>query len=109
MTKNTPQFTQTYQSRLQSKEIDDLFDVILSLQNHSECYQFFEDLCTIPELKSIAQRWQVARALNEGITYQEISKDLNASTATISRINRCITYGAGGYRMMLDRLQPTED
>ena len=109
MTKDSAQFSKTYQSRLESEEIDSLFRAILELKDVNECYRFFEDLCTIPELKSIAQRWDVARQLDRGITYQEISQELNASTATISRVNRCISYGAGGYRMMLDRMKEIED
>ena len=109
MTKDTFRRDNVYQSRLQSDECDSLFQAILQLNDVNECYQFFEDLCTIPELKSIAQRWEVAKQLDRGITYQEISQQLNASTATISRVNRCITYGAGGYRMMLDRTNSTED
>ena len=108
MTKDSAQFSKTYQSRLESEEIDSLFRAILELKDVNECYRFFEDLCTIPELKSIAQRWDVARQLDRGITYQEISQELNASTATISRVNRCISYGAGGYRMMLDRIKEIE-
>jgi len=108
MTKDSAQFSKTYQSRLESEEIDSLFRAILELKDVNECYRFFEDLCTIPELKSIAQRWDVARQLDRGITYQEISQELNASTATISRVNRCISYGAGGYRMMLDRMKEIE-
>lgn len=94
-----------YQSRLRSDEVDALFDALLLLKNRSECYRFFEDVCTIPELKSIAQRWEVARMLDCGFTYQEIAQKLSVSTATISRVNRCLTYGAGGYRLALDRVK----
>ncbi len=97
-----------YVSKLQSKELDDLFNAVLSLQDVSECYRFFEDICTIGELLSIGQRWQVARRLDEGMTYQDISKQYNASTATISRVNRCLEYGANGYRLLLDRMKKTE-
>jgi len=92
-----------YESRLQSPELDDVFHAILSLRDLSECYRFFEDMCTINELQAMAQRWQVARQLDAGVTYQEISHRFNASTATISRVNRCLEYGAGGYRLLLDR------
>jgi len=105
MTKDPIRTNGAYQSRLQSEECDSLFRAILQLNDINECYRFFEDLCTIPELKSIAQRWEVAKQLDQGITYQELSQQLNASTATISRVNRCISYGAGGYRMMLDRMK----
>lgn len=94
-----------YESRIRSDEIDALFDALLLLHDRSECYQFFEDICTIAELKSIAQRWGVARLLDEGVTYQEIAKSHSASSATISRVNRCLSYGAGGYRLMLDRIR----
>lgn len=92
-----------YRSRLQSREMDAVFSAILELRDVSECYRFFEDLCTVPELLSLAQRWEVVEQLDRGVTYQEISRALNASTATISRVNRCLTYGAGGYRLVLDR------
>lgn len=69
----------------------------------------FEDVCTISELKSIAQRFDVAKKLDEGVTYQEISQQLGASTATISRVNRALAYGAGGYRLLLDRIRTGKD
>ena len=97
-----------YESRLKSSELDDVFHAILSLKDLSECYRFFEDMCTINELQAMAQRWQVARQLDAGVTYQEISHQFNASTATISRVNRCLEYGAGGYRLLLDRSKQKE-
>ncbi|MCE5189081.1 MAG: YerC/YecD family TrpR-related protein [Eubacteriales bacterium] len=97
-----------YESRMKSPELDDVFHAILSLRDLSECYRFFEDMCTINELQAIAQRWQVARQLDAGVTYQEISHRYNASTATISRVNRCLEYGAGGYRLLLDRAKQKE-
>ncbi len=97
-----------YVSRLKSEELDDVFHAVLSLGDLSECYRFFEDICTISELQAMAQRWQVARQLDAGVTYQDISHKFNASTATISRVNRCLEYGAGGYRLMLDRLKGSE-
>lgn len=96
---------EAYHSRLQADDLDALFDAILHLQDRSECYRFFEDVCTIAELKSMAQRFWVAQKLDAGITYQEISQQLGASTATISRVNRSLAYGAGGYRLLLDRLK----
>ncbi len=98
-----------YVSRLQSKSLDEVFSAILSLNDISECYRFFEDVCTVSELLSIAQRWEVARLLDQGVTYQQIAHDLNASSATISRVNRSLAYGAGGYRLLLDRTRPKED
>ena len=87
------------------KDIDFLYDAILQLRNRDECYAFFDDICTIAELKALSQRMQVAKLLREKITYQEISKMTGASTATISRVNRCVEYGTGGYDMILERLK----
>lgn len=92
-----------YHSRLQSKLNDELFDAILSLRSREECYRFFEDLCSVSELQAMAQRLEVARMLAEDITYIDIARLTGASTATISRINRCLKYGAEGYRIALER------
>ena len=92
-----------YESRLKRDELDSLFQAILQLNTVTECYQFFEDALTIPELLSVAQRWEVARSLDQGNTYADIAERLGASTATISRVNRALSYGAGGYRLLLDR------
>ncbi len=94
-----------YDSKLKSAEMDALFEAILSLKDADECYRFFEDICTINELQSISQRLQVARMLDEHVTYSTISHDTGASTATISRVNRCLLYGTGGYRLALDRAE----
>lgn len=83
---------------------DKLFEAILLLDNIEECYDFFEDICTISEIKAMAQRLEVARMLREGKTYTEISERTGASTATISRINRALNYGADGYKKILDRM-----
>ena len=93
-----------YKSRFQSDATDELFDVLLQLKDRNECYSFFEDVCTITEINSIAQRWGVAKLLDQGITYHEIAKTHNVSSATIYRVNRCLSHGAGGYRLMLDRV-----
>jgi len=90
--------------KLKDDSLDLLFDGILRLQNIEECYKFFEDVCTINELKAMAQRFQVAKMLHEGNTYQQIEKDTGASTATISRVKRYLHYGAGGYGLVLERL-----
>lgn len=87
------------------KELDDLYDAILQLRDREECYAFFDDICTISELQALSQRLQVARLLRQGITYQQISKITGASTATISRVNRCVVYGPGGYDLILGRLE----
>ena len=88
-----------------SEQIDTLFNVILSLKSVDECYAFFEDLCTIKELKDMSQRFQAAIKLDEGINYLQIVKEAHLSTAIISRVSRCLNYGAGGYRLALDRMK----
>ena len=93
-----------YESRLKSSELDRLFAAVMSLKTTEECYMFFEDLCTISELKSISQRFKVAELLKNGHTCHEISAQTGASTATISRVNRCLVYGTGGYQTALERL-----
>jgi len=90
--------------RLNESEVRELFRAILALQNEDECYRFFEDLCTVGEVESLAQRFAVARMLREGATYHAIEEATGASTATISRVKRCLNYGADGYRIILDRL-----
>ena len=75
----------------------------MSLKNEEECYRFFEDICTVNEINAIAQRLQVAKLLSEKKTYTEIEKQTRASTATISRINKCLNYGADGYKIVLER------
>lgn len=94
-----------YDSKLKSGDVDHFFKAILALESEEECYRFFEDVCTIGELRSIAQRWAVAKLLDEGVTYNAIVEATNASTATISRVNKCLAYGADGYRLVLDRLK----
>lgn len=90
--------------RIKDKFTDQLFKAILLLDNEEECYRFFEDICTVNEIKSIAQRLEVAKMLQEGATYEEIAKLTGASTATISRVKRCLNYGADGYQLVLKRL-----
>jgi TrpR-related protein YerC/YecD len=93
-----------YHSKLESKNMNALFEAILTLENIEECYMFFEDVCTINELQSIAQRLEVTKMLSERKTYIEIADVTGASTATISRVNRCLNYGTGGYDLVLERL-----
>lgn len=81
---------------------DQLFKAILSLRDTEQCYKFFEDICTISELKSMAQRLEVARMLDEGCIYDAIVEKTGASTATISRVKRCLVYGADGYNSVMD-------
>ena len=91
--------------RKQHKEsMDNLFKAILSLENIEECYSFFEDACTIQELESIAQRFEVAKLLCQGKSYLDINKLTGASTATICRVSKCVNYGEGGYKTAIDRL-----
>lgn len=90
--------------KLKDELTDQLFRAVLLLQNEEECYQFFEDICTIGELKSLAQRLEVARMLKHGLTYDVIVERTGASTATISRVKRCLNYGADGYKAILMRL-----
>lgn len=94
-----------FHSKLESKDMDELFEAILTLKNKEECYRFFEDICTINELQDLAQRLEVAKMLRNGKTYLEIAEVTGASTATISRINRCLNYGADGYNLVLERLE----
>lgn len=91
--------------KLNDKSIDQLFEAILTLQNVEECYIFFEDLCTVNEIQSLSQRLEVARMLGNGSTYNQIEAETGASTATISRVKRCLNYGNDGYKLTLDRLQ----
>lgn len=84
---------------------DSLFEAILKLENIEECYAFFEDICTINEIKSLAQRLEVAKMLEVKRTYTEIQQITGASTATISRVNRCLSYGSDGYKLILERVK----
>ena len=83
--------------KIRTEEVDHLFEAILTLQNKEECYQFFEDVCTVNELISLAQRYEVAQMLRNKNTYLEIAEKTGASTATISRVNRSLNYGNDGY------------
>lgn len=91
--------------KLKNKETDVLFNAILQLKNIDECYSFFTDLCTISEIKSLSQRMEVAMMLNEKYVYNDIAAKTGASTATISRVNRCIQYGENGYGLVIDRMK----
>ena len=81
---------------------DELFDAILKLKDKEDCRKFFEDVCTIKELQDISQRLEVASLLKSGKNYQEVCKITGASTATISRVNKCLNYGSGGYELVID-------
>jgi TrpR-related protein YerC/YecD len=91
--------------KLQGNSIDFLFEAVMKLENIEECYAFFEDLCTIQELKSIAQRLTVAKLLTEKHVYNYIVEKTGASTATISRVNRTLNYGNDGYKIIFERLE----
>ncbi len=93
-----------YESKLKDHKIDRLFEAILKLESEEECYRFFEDLCTIAELKSLAQRLQVAEMLDKNLSYNSIADESGASTATISRVKKCLNYGADGYKLVINKL-----
>jgi TrpR-related protein YerC/YecD len=84
---------------------DQLYKAIMELKDEQECYDFFQDLCTVSELRSMEQRFEVASLLHDGMIYNDILERTGASSATISRVNRCLQYGAGGYRTVLPRLK----
>ena len=92
----------------QSEATDRLFDAVLSLRDREECYNFFEDVCTIKEVQDMAQRLEAARLLARGESYQRISEETGVSAATISRVSRCLNYGSGGYRTVIGRLRDKE-
>ena len=92
-------------SKLKELEVENLFEAILCLENMDECYNFFEDLCTVTELKALSQRFQVAKMLDSGKVYSDIVATTGASTATISRVNRSLNYGCDGDRVLFDRLK----
>ena len=92
-----------------NEEIDNLFKAILTLESVEECYSFFGDICTEKELIDISQRLEVARLLREKLNYVEISKRTGASTTTVSRVNKCLTYGNDGYALVFERLKKKEE
>lgn len=92
-------------NKLKQRELEQLFHAILKLETMEDCYRLFDDLCTVGEVKSLAQRLEVARMLEEGCTYNQIESETGASTATISRVKRCLHYGTDGYKLALDRLR----
>ena len=88
----------------EKKNLEQFYKAILSLENEEECRMFFDDVATIKEVLDLSARLQVARMLDSGVVFSEISKETGASSATISRVNKCLTYGEGGYKTVLDRL-----
>jgi TrpR-related protein YerC/YecD len=95
--------------KLKDEHINNLYKAILELKTIDDCYNFFEDLCTIFEIKAMAQRLEVAKMLDAGYVYSDIVKETGASTATISRVNRCLAYGSDGYKKVLERLKKDGD
>lgn len=91
--------------KIQTNIVDHLFEAILCLENKEECYRFFEDLCTVNELLSLSQRFEVASMLKNHKTYLEIAEETGASTATISRVNRSLNYGNDGYDLVFNRIE----
>ena len=94
--------------RLHTVQVDELFEAILALESVEECYRFFEDACTVKEILEIAQRLKTAKMLSEGANYVEINRETGCSTATISRVRRCMEYGSGGYKTVLERIARKE-
>ncbi len=92
-----------------SESIDRLFTTILNLKTKEECYAYFEDLCTIKELQDMAQRLDAAIMLSQGCSYQQITRSVGISTATIGRVSRCLNYGTGGYREAIEKLKKEEE
>lgn len=95
--------------KLKTESVDFLFEAILQLKDKTECYNFFEDLCTVNELLSLSQRFEVAHMLKDHKTYMEIAEKTGASTATISRVNRSLNYGNDGYDLIFSRLSQLND
>ena len=95
--------------KIKGEQTDQLFRAILELKDLDECYAFFDDLCTIGEVQSLSQRLDVAVMLKKKHTYDKIQKSTGASTATISRIRRCVDYGSGGYNTIVDRLNAQDE
>ena len=89
--------------RVRNASLDRLYQTILQLESVEECYDFFEDLCTIKELKDLSQRLEVAFLLDKGLSYQRVAAETGVSSATICRVKKCLDYGSGGYRRALDR------
>lgn len=94
--------------QIRTEAVEHLFEAVLQLRDKEECYRFFEDVCTINELLSLSQRFEVARMLTENKTYLEIAEQTGASTATISRVNRSLNYGNDGYSMVFSRLEKNQ-
>ena len=92
-------------SEKEKKNINQFYEAVLSLKDKQECELFFEDIATIKEMLEISSRLEVAKMLDEGKVFNDISKETGASSATISRVNKCLNYGPGGYRLVLDKIK----
>ena len=95
----------SYKSKFSNQDIDMLFEAITTLETKEECYRFFEDLCTIKEIQDMGQRYAVAKMLDQKVSYQKISDETKASTATISRVSKSLIYGANGYKIVFEKLK----
>ena len=93
---------------IRSESVDRLFRAVLNLETIDECYAFFEDLCTIKEIRDMSQRLDTAILLSEGLSYQKISERADVSTDTIGRVSKCLNYGSGGYSAAIDKLKKSE-
>ncbi len=95
--------------KLRSESIDRLFQTILNLETIEECYDYFEDICTVKEIADMSQRLDTAILLNKGLSYQKIMEEVGVSTATIGRVSKCLNYGSGGYHLAIDKLNKEEN
>ncbi|MBQ8392847.1 MAG: hypothetical protein IJX51_03645 [Clostridia bacterium] len=96
-------------NRINEKDTERLFEAILTLETVEECKKFLEDICTVKEIQDIAQRLKAAGMLKNGENYTVVSRETGMSTATISRVNKCLGYGDGGYKLVLDRLEKKDE
>ena len=96
-------------AKIDKKYLENLYKAILSLETLEECGAFFDDVCTIQELEALSQRFEVARLLHQGRNYVDINKLTGASTATICRVSKCLSYGDGGYKTVIERLEKAEE
>ena len=92
-----------------SDSVDRLFKTFVNLESVEECYEYFEDLCTVKEIKDMAQRLDTAILLSQGLSYQKIGEQVEISSATIGRVSRCLNYGSGGYRTAIEKLEKEKD
>lgn len=95
--------------KLHCESVDRLFETILNLQTLEECYEYFEDICTIKEILDMSQRLDTAILLSKGLSYQKIAEQVAVSSATIGRVSKCLNYGSGGYQKAIERLNQSEE